>query len=232
MSKKSKKNAKKAKLALAAAASAVATSPPTSAAVPLPAPAPPPPEPPSAAPVQQVTPTAVAEPGAAVATESLIAQLRNGELAVRLEAARQLGVCGDPSARQALVAALRDPTAEVAREAALALGTSKDAGAAEALMTVFANPDGYFHTIVRVAAAEALGQLGQTSAVGTLIQGIHDPFSEPSQAAIRALGKLADPQAIEPLREVVRNANGFFLPLVQQAAVEALGSFPATSARD
>ena len=167
-----------------------------------------------------------------MAVESLVAQLRNGELAIRLEAARQLSTCATAVARQALVEALRDPTAEVAREAALALGASQNAGTAEALMTVFANADGYFHGMVRVAAAEALGQLGQPSAVGLLIQGIFDPFSEPSQAAIRALGKLADPRAIEPLREVVRNANGFFLPPVQQAAVEALAGFPATSSRD
>lgn len=196
-----------------------------------------PPQPPAAAPaspaapapVRQVAATPPAEPAASV--DSLIAQLRSGELTDRIEAAKKLAALASSAGTAALVSVLRDPTAEVAREAALALGAAKHASATADLAAVLLNHDGYFHASVRAAAAESLGVIGDPATVDTLIQSVRDPFMEPSQAAVRALGQLAHARAVEPLVAVLRNADAFFLPPVRLAAIETLGRFPAPAAR-
>lgn len=122
----------------------------------------------------------------------------------------------------ALVNSLRDPSADVASEAASALGSSGDATAVKPLSEVIANADGYFHPVVRAAAAASLGKLGDKKAVPALISGIRDEMAEASAESVRALAAIGDPRAVAPLVEVVRNADGFFLSFVRRAAVLAL----------
>jgi HEAT repeat protein len=118
--------------------------------------------------------------------------------------------------------ALRNSSADIAREAAIELGRLRDASAVEPLIEVLFNTDGYYHSVVRAAAAESLGQLGDTRAVDALIYAIRDPMAEASAEAVRALATLNDRRAVSPLIDIVRNSWGFFLPIVRRAAVLAL----------
>src|SRR6202034_1371759 len=68
-----------------------------------------------------------------------------------------------------LIQALRDPNADVARDAAVELGTTKDRSAVEPLIEVISNTDDYYHNVVRAAAAESLGRLGDVRAVEPLL---------------------------------------------------------------
>jgi len=133
-------------------------------------------------------------------------------------------VARDRSAVIALMNRLRDADAEVARDAAQTLASlPADAEAIDALCAVVVNADGYFHPVVRAAAAAALGQLGDRRAVEALIQGTRDTMAEASEEAIKALGLLGDARALVALQVVIRNENGFFLEHVRRTAETAAG---------
>ena len=121
-----------------------------------------------------------------------------------------------------LVSALNDASADVACDAAIALGNAGNPSAVGPLVAVVDNRDGYYHSVVRSAAAASLGQLGDAWAVPALVDAIRDPMAEASAEAVRALGALGDARAVPALVEVARNADGFFLPFVRRAAVLAL----------
>jgi HEAT repeat protein len=152
----------------------------------------------------------------------LLADLAAPESARRAVAAAALGHLKDIAAAPALIAALRDSDAEVAREAAAALGSIGSAAAVEPLIAVVTSRDGFFHSVVRVAAAHSLGQLRDARAVVPLCDAISDPIAEVSAEAIRALVVLSDPRSIPALLEVVRNEHGFFLPSTRYAAILGL----------
>jgi HEAT repeat protein len=187
--------------------------------------------PPVPAPARQVETPAATPPAPEAETIACIERLRTGELASRVAAAARLGVLGGGDGVGALQAVLRDPTAEVAREAALALGQTGDARAVEPLAAVLENAGGYYHGIVRAAAAESLGQLKDRRSLTALVQGVWDPLAEPSRAAVRALAATAGAEAVPTLLTVVANPNGFFLPAVRLAAVQALAGIPTAEAR-
>jgi HEAT repeat protein len=133
----------------------------------------------------------------------------------------------DRTAIAAHVAALRNNDADFARDAALALGALADAAAVDPLIQAIRNSDGFYHSVVRAAAATSLAKIGDPRALESLIAAVRDSVAEPSVEAIRALGVLADARAIPTLMEVVRNPDGYFLPVARRAAVTALGSFNA-----
>ena len=87
---------------------------------------------------------------------------------------------------QALIQSLRDPSADVARDAAVELGGAKDASAVAPLIEVITNDDGYYHDVVRAAAAEALGRLGDVRAVEPLLTLSRDTMAEAIAEAVRA----------------------------------------------
>jgi HEAT repeat protein len=131
-----------------------------------------------------------------------------------------------------LLAALRGSDADAARDAAASLGATGNASAVEPLIEVLNNSDGYFHSVVRAAAASSLAQLRDARAVEPLLNAIHDPMAETSAEAVRALATLGDRRAVAPLIDVLRNSDGFFLSIVRRAAVFALaklGGEPALS---
>jgi HEAT repeat protein len=122
-----------------------------------------------------------------------------------------------------LIAKLRDVDADVARDAATALGSLPvDAEAVNALAEAVVNAHGYFHSVVRVAAATALGRLGSHEAVDALIYAVRDPMAEASEEAVRALGLIGDRRAIPALQAAVNNDDGFFLENVRRTAEDAL----------
>jgi epidermal growth factor receptor substrate 15 len=130
-----------------------------------------------------------------------------------------------------LIARLHNADADVAREAALALGATGSRAAVDELVSVLANADGFFHGVVRSAAAASLAQLKDCTAVPVLTHAVRDPMAEASAEAVRALATIGDERAVAPLAAVLRNADGFFLPVVRLAAAKALKTFDTSEAR-
>ena len=157
----------------------------------------------------------VAAPVAAAKMESAVA------VAETPKAKGEIG--RDRSGVAALIARLRAPDAEIARDAATTLGTlTADAETIDALSAVTFNRDGFFHPVVRTAAAAALGRLGDRRAVDALITATRDPMAEASEEAVKALGLLGDSRALPALNAAVLNADGFFLEQVRKAARDAI----------
>jgi HEAT repeat protein len=135
-----------------------------------------------------------------------------------------------PSQVPALSEVIRGNDADAAREAATSLGLTKEPAAVEPLIEAIRNADGYFHSVVRAAAATSLAQLGDVRAVDALISAINDPMAEASAEAVRALATLGDARAVKPLIEAASNKDGYFLQVVRRAAVTALGKLGGTEA--
>lgn len=162
----------------------------------------------------------------------LVEQLQRGDLASRSAAAIELGQLRDTQATSALVATLRDSTAEIARDAAAVLAGHNEPSVVDALIDVVANGDGYYHSLVRTAAAESLAKLKEPRAVDALLSAVRDPIVGPSVEAIRALGAIGDARTTGVLVAVLRNGDGYFLAPARTAAAEALAKFPEEAARD
>jgi HEAT repeat protein len=153
---------------------------------------------------------------------SLLQDLASPDSARRAAAAGALGKTKDAAAVPALITALGDADADVAREAATSLGFLGNPAAVEPLIAILNNHDGYFHSVVRVAATHSLGQLRDPRAVVSLLNAVHDPIAEASTEAIRALAVLPDPRGLPALLEVVRNEHNFFLATTRRAAILGL----------
>ncbi len=130
-----------------------------------------------------------------------------------------------------LIQSLRDSDADVARDAAIALGQQGDRSAVESLIDVLDNASGYFHPVVRAAAAASLGQLRDPRAAASLRSAVRDPMAEISAEAVRALADLGQNETVDVLAEVVHNSKGYFLPIVRRAAVLALAKIASEKAR-
>jgi HEAT repeat protein len=154
--------------------------------------------------------------------QSLLVALASPDSVKRATAARELGRLADAAAAPALIAALDDADADVAREAATSLGLLQSATAVEPLIAVVNNREGFYHSVVRMAASHSLGQLRDLRAVVPLLNAIRDPVAEASAEAIRAVASLPDPRGLPALLEVVRNEHGFFLPATRRVAILGL----------
>lgn len=128
----------------------------------------------------------------------------------------------DRAAVAANIAALRGNDADVARDAAVALGGLGDASAVEPLIEVLADANGYFHSVVRAAAASSLAQLNDPRAFEPLANAVRDNMAEASAEAVRALATMGDARAVGVLIDIVRNPSGYFLSTVRLAAVAGL----------
>jgi HEAT repeat protein len=157
----------------------------------------------------------VSKPAAVVSAKPVVAA---APAQPKVEATR------DRKAVMALIANLRSPEAEIARDAATTLASLPvDLEAIDALANVVKNTDGFYHPVVRAAAAATLGKLGAVRAIDALIVGTRDTMDEASQEAIRALGALGDARALPALQIVVDNVNGFYLEHVRKDAQAAIG---------
>jgi HEAT repeat protein len=121
-----------------------------------------------------------------------------------------------------MLAGLRHIDADVAREAATELGKSGNPAAVAPLIDVVENANGYFHSVVRSAAAVSLALLKDSRAVDSLIEMVNDPITDPSTEAIHALAALGDRKAVARLIEVTRNTNNYYAGSVRRAAVAGL----------
>lgn len=121
-----------------------------------------------------------------------------------------------------LLVAIRNIDADIACEAATSLGNSGNPAAVEPLIDIVRNSNGYFHGVVRSAAAAGLATLNDRRAVDALLAAVNDPITDPSTEAIRALAKLGDARALPVLVQVVINETGFYAGSVRRAAVLGL----------
>ncbi len=152
---------------------------------------------------------------ASESTPSLLEQLQSDDPTERAEAAKSLGVGGDPDAVTALIAALDDENATVRLNAIEALGAIGDDRAVEPLAVIVGSPDPATGADEREAAAVILGKLGDPAAVPALVQYSTDSH-DTATAALVAIGK----QGVEPLIEALDLKSA----TRRQVAAEALGA--------
>jgi len=143
----------------------------------------------------------------------------------RAAAAVQLGEIGDPAAVPALLDAVdpgtRDRDAiDANRQIATALGALRAREAVPVLQRLTASPDGY----TKVAAVDALGEIGDAKAVDTLVAIATDDAAEPfiAKKALLALGRIGDERAAPAVLRMlfVERRGVSFFPEAAFAAVE------------
>ncbi len=126
---------------------------------------------------------------------------------------------------------LQDPIAENTIQAINELALTGDLRAAQPLVDVLENRNGFYHVVTRAAAAMALGQLGQPSAISALLQAANDSMAEVSCESILALGELRARQAVDALINIVNNFDGYYLNVTRHAAIRALGQIGDIAAK-
>lgn len=147
---------------------------------------------------------------------------------VRAAAVQTLGAIGtSDDVLDYIVTGLRDQDPLVRESAAAALGIM-GSQARKAVPHLLESLTSDFWR-VRKATAEALGNIGDKTAVMPLVQTLKEPGTRPSShgqevraAAARALGKIGDKRAIKPLLDAVKND-----PDIRQTAAEALKNINA-----
>ena len=147
------------------------------------------------------------------AVEPLCALLLNEDAgaAARTEAARLLGKLADPAASDALLAATHARDAWVAAEAAIALGRMFDPHALPALRGLVDSED----PGIRSRAAVSLGRLRDRAAIPALIDALWTaPNLYEREEAVRWLGRLGDPAALDPLLNLLPEAHTRHLVVV------------------
>ena len=144
--------------------------------------------------------------------------------AVAPASAPAVPVIAQPSPRVIeLIAQLRDASAERAVDAAEQLGIIGEPAAVDPLIAAVQNAQGYFHLVVRAAAAMALGRLKDARAIEPLTAAAHDTVAEVSCEAILALGQLDAQTAVDTLATIAANPTGYYLSVTRHAAIRALG---------
>jgi beta-lactamase regulating signal transducer with metallopeptidase domain len=125
----------------------------------------------------------------AEAVEPLISLLGDADAWVRMASARALGELRDERAGERLIAALFDNDAGVREISAWSLGEMKDARAVQTLCTVVVSD---LQIDVRVAAAEALGEIRNQKAVPSLTQALNDAEPRVRAKARWAIAEIED----------------------------------------
>ena len=157
------------------------------------------------------------------AVDALIAQLIAADpWQARQSAALALARIEADGVVLALVQALRDSSAEVAVAAVDALANHSDPEATNALLSVLANTEGFFNPMTRVAAIAALSKRLRDDALAPITTAVRDIDAEVSIAAIAVTVDRVPSQALDQLLPILRDGEGYFLPLVRLAAANAL----------
>ncbi len=144
---------------------------------------------------------ALGEIGNPDAVEPLIRLLSDEDRFVRSRAAHALSMIGEP-AIPSLMHALRMDDPGVRWGAALALGKIKNPLAVEPLILALADEQ----VMVRAEAAAALAAIG-TPALGPLLGFLKSAKGETRIEVMTALGELKNADAIEPLIQLLENAD-------------------------
>ena len=156
------------------------------------------------------------------AVDALIEALNDEDGDVRQKAAWALGQIDDSRTIDPLsYASVKDAQGYVRVEAYDALqkstvgGNKVDARSVDPIIGALKDED----QGVRYRAAEALGQIKNTTAVDALIEALNDEDGDVRQKAAWALGEIGDVQAVDPLNYAsVKDAQGY----VQDEAKKAL----------
>jgi len=158
--------------------------------------------------------TALGRMGADAAVPGLVDALAVRDEDIQFSAISALGRIGGQRAAQALLTVLSSDSGDMRSYAAEALGNARYAGAVGPLVDVLQRDEDVF---VRRSAAEALGQIGTSTAAEALGNALHDaPLRDKAKAALITMGEEATEILIHALRS--REAT------VRQRAAEALGS--------
>jgi HEAT repeat protein len=145
--------------------------------------------------------------------EPLLRALASGDWIVRMHAAKALGRLKNPHSVPALIPLLQDKVKAVREETSTALAAIGEA-AIPALVDALRDHE----WLVRLHAVEALGKTRSRTAVQPLLAVLfNDADSAVREDAIRALGEIGDPEAVEFLFIAMRD------PALRTLAVEALG---------
>ncbi|MEM2145755.1 MAG: HEAT repeat domain-containing protein, partial [Candidatus Jordarchaeaceae archaeon] len=130
------------------------------------------------------------------AVEPLIRALRDDDH-TRITLIWVLGQIGDKRATEPLIETLKDDDWHIREAAAIALGNIKDERAVQPLIQTLKDEDDN----VWVEAVTALEEIGEP-AVEPLIQALKDQNKNLRWGAARALGKIRDRRAVQPLKNV------------------------------
>lgn len=143
----------------------------------------------------------------------LLQALSSNDWIVRMHAAKALGKVQSADAVEPLIPLLQDKVKAVREEAAAALAAIGDA-AIPALLKALQHAD----WLVRLHAVESLGKAKSKPAVEPLLSVLfNDRDLAVREDAVRALGEIGDPRAVEHLFTAMRE------PGLRTLAVEALG---------
>jgi HEAT repeat protein len=163
--------------------------------------------------VQEAASAVLASIADARVLNQLIHALRSPDWIVRMHAAKALGRIKDPGSVHVLAPLLQDKVKAVREEVSSALAAIGES-AMPALLESLTHPD----WLVRLHAVEALGKAQSCEAVQPLLTTLfNDADSAVREDAVRALGLIGDPCAVEHLFAAMNE------PGLRVLAIEALG---------
>lgn len=137
------------------------------------------------------------------AVEMLIKALNNQNWHIRWQAAETLGEIGDSIAVEPLIMTLTDENNGVRSNAMIALVKIGKKSIQPLINTLNCND-----WSLRWQAADILGEIGDSSAVGPLISTLNDQNMWVRKTAASALGEIGDNRAVEPLKGILTNDDG------------------------
>ena len=149
--------------------------------------------------------------------EDLLAELGHTNWERRLKAIQKIEV--NASTFPAVVAALDDERSAIRRWAAAILGTSGIPEALEPLCLVVLSDSS---VVVRRTAGDALSDLGDARAMGTMCQALDDRSKLVRWRAARFLNEIGDRTVVEPLRRAESHESEFDVRTEMLAAIERI----------
>ena len=148
---------------------------------------------------------------------------------IKIRAVRLLGEIADPRVSEMLVKIFNDPFLNnecpaMKWNTAVALGKdfNKGSRAVDSLIDAL----NYNNLLVREAAIQSLGEIGDSMAVPFLIPALKDKSFAIKFSTIKALGNIGDPQAIPFLKQIAENDND---PYIKGEALLVLKKFSLVS---
>lgn len=163
-----------------------------------------------------LAPVVLGEMGSDAAVAALAARLKDPDPIVRSRAAEILGRMQLDRALEYLLPQMRDVNADTRDRVVQALGHSLSNRVIEPLLGAFRGDPrvGFVDTRLRVAAAQALGQVGSDKAVPALIVDLQTGEPEVRAVAVDALKRIHSPLMIKPLQGI--------LPILDEATQKAV----------
>ncbi|MFO7966347.1 MAG: HEAT repeat domain-containing protein [Archaeoglobaceae archaeon] len=149
--------------------------------------------------------------------DELVKKLRNKDWRTRKEAAQELGELGGEKAIKVLINGLSDKNWRVRK----AIINSLIKIGQPALDPLIETLETEVEVAKREYAAKALGLLGDTKAVESLIEALKDENENVRDKAAQALGEIKDERAIKPLEAALSDVHWF----VRKSAAASLNNY-------